>query len=85
MQVAVKAVQDGFNEPPILSPSVGGGGPHYLFDRILHIPVIEIPLARADQNNHAPNESMGLEGLFCGIKMAAALIDRMGEVRKADE
>ena len=85
VQVAVKAVQDGFNEPPILSPSVGGGGPHYLFDRILHIPVIEIPLARADQNNHAPNESMGLEGLFCGIKMAAALIDRMGEVRKADE
>lgn len=79
VQVAARAVKDGFGEEPILSPSVGGGGPHYLFDRILNIPVIEIPLARADQNNHAPNESMGLDGVFCGIKMAAALIDRMAE------
>lgn len=82
VKVASQAVEEGFGEPPILSPSVGGGGPHFLFDRILEIPVIEIPLARADQNNHAPNESMGLEGVFCGIKMAAALIKHMAEMKK---
>ncbi|MEY8339290.1 M20/M25/M40 family metallo-hydrolase [Lachnospiraceae bacterium 62-35] len=82
VKVACQAVEDGFGETPILSPSVGGGGPHYLFDRILKVPAIEIPLARADQNNHAPNESMGLDGIFCGIKMAAALIDRLAAVKK---
>ena len=80
--LAAKAVEMGFGQPPVLSPSVGGGGPHYLFDRQLHIPVIEIPLARADQNNHAPNESMGLWGFFCGIKMAASLIDVLAERRE---
>ena len=73
--LAAKAVEMGFGEKPVLFPSVGGGGPHYIFDRQMHIPVIEIPLARADQNNHAPNESMGLHGFFCGIKMATALIE----------
>lgn len=80
--LAAKAVEMGFGQPPVLSPSVGGGGPHYIFDRQLHIPVIEIPLARADQNNHAPNESMGLWGFFCGIKMAASLIDVLAERRE---
>lgn len=80
--LAAKAVEMGFGEKPVLFPSVGGGGPHYIFDRQMHIPVIEIPLARADQNNHAPNESMGLRGFFCGIKMAASLIDVLSENRK---
>lgn len=80
--LAAKAVEMGFGEKPVLSPSVGGGGPHYIFDRHMHIPVIEIPLARADQNNHAPNESMGLRGFFCGIKMAASLIDVLAERRE---
>lgn len=80
--LAAKAVEMGFGEKPVLSPSVGGSGPHYIFDRHMHIPVIEIPLARADQNNHAPNESMGLRGFFCGIKMAASLIDVLAERRE---
>lgn len=79
--LAAKAVEMGFGEKPVLFPSVGGGGPHYIFDRQMNIPVIEIPLARADQNNHAPNESMGLRGFFCGIKMAASLIDVLAEGR----
>ena len=80
--LAAKAVELGFGEKPVLFPSVGGGGPHYIFDRQMHIPVIEIPLARADQNNHAPNESMGLRGFYCGIKMAASLIDILAEKKQ---
>ena len=77
--LAAIAVERAFGEKPVLFPSVGGGGPHFIFDRQMHIPVIEIPLALADQNNHAPNESMGLRGFFCGIRMAAELIAVLGE------
>ena len=80
--LAAKAVEMGFGEKPVLFPSVGGGGPHYIFDRQMHIPVIEIPLACADQNNHAPNESMGLHGFYCGTKMAAALIDVLADAKQ---
>lgn len=82
VDLAAKAVELAFGEPPVLFPSVGGGGPHYIFDRQLHVPVIEIPLARADQNNHAPNESMGLHGFYCGIKMAAALMDILADAKE---
>ena len=77
--LAAKAVEMAFGESPIVYPSVPGGGPHYIFDQKMHLPLIEIPLALADQNNHAPNESMGLNGFFCGIKMAATLIDVLGQ------
>lgn len=76
VQLSAKAVEDGFGESPMLFPGVGGAGPNYIFTDYLKIPAIEIPYATADQNNHAPNECMGLDGFWKGIRTAAAVINR---------
>ena len=49
-------------------PNIGGSGPNYIFTETLGKPCIVIPHATHDQNNHAPNESMDLEGFFKGIR-----------------
>ena len=73
--ICAKAVEDGFGEPPILFPGVGGGGPNHIFMDILGMPAVEIPFADALQNNHAPNESQILSGFFNGIRTSAAVIE----------
>jgi acetylornithine deacetylase/succinyl-diaminopimelate desuccinylase-like protein len=53
---------------------MGGSDPDYLFTRVLGIPRVNIPYAAHDENNHAPNENITLEGFFCGIKTSAAFL-----------
>ena len=35
---------------------------------------MNVPYAPHDENNHAPNESIALEGFFNGIKTTAAFL-----------
>ena len=73
VDVAVRAVQAGFGEDAILFPGIGGVAPDFVFTGHLGVPSIVIPYAAADQKNHAPNESMVLDGFFKGIRTSAAL------------
>jgi acetylornithine deacetylase/succinyl-diaminopimelate desuccinylase-like protein len=71
---AARAVRQGFGKEPILQPCMGGSDPDYYFTRLLGIPRVNIPYAPHDENNHAPNESIMLEGFFKGITTTAALL-----------
>jgi len=71
---AARAVRQGFGKEPILQPCMGGSDPDYYFTRVLGIPRINVPYAPHDENNHAPNESIMLEGFFSGIKTTAAFL-----------
>ena len=77
VQVAREAVADAYGVEPYIYPGIGGAGPNYVFERHLGVPCFTIPFATADQNNHAPNESLIVDGYFNGIKTGAALIDRI--------
>ena len=59
---------------PVLQPCMGGSDPDYYFTRVLGIPRVNVPYAPHDENNHAPNESIMVEGFFSGIKTTAALL-----------
>ncbi|MFB3818599.1 MAG: M20/M25/M40 family metallo-hydrolase [Candidatus Methylomirabilales bacterium] len=71
---AIRAVRQGFGREPILQPSMGGSDPDYYFTRVLGIPRVNVPYAPHDENNHAPNESIKLDGFYHGIRTTAALL-----------
>lgn len=79
VDVARRAVADAFGVEPYIYPGIGGAGPNYIFEKYLKVPCLTIPFAAADQNNHAPNESLTIDGYLTGIKTAAALIEYVGD------
>ncbi|MHB0870513.1 MAG: M20/M25/M40 family metallo-hydrolase [Chloroflexota bacterium] len=77
VQTVVRAVRFATGKEPIVSPSMGGSGPDYLFTGVLGLPSVWLPLSPHDSNNHAPNESIFLEGFFEAIKISAAVMEEM--------
>ncbi len=73
-RAAARAVRQGFGKEPLPQPCMGGSDPDYYFTRILGIPRINVPYAPHDENNHAPNESIKVEGFFGGIRTSAAFL-----------
>ena len=56
-----------------------GSGPGYLFTEVLGAPVVTLPLANFDNNQHAANENLRLGNLWDGIEMYAGLLVRLGK------
>ena len=77
VQAVHRAVRFATGKEPILSPSMGGSGPDYLFTGVLGLPSVWLPMSPHDSNNHAPNENISLEGFFEGIRISAAVMDEM--------
>ena len=66
--------------PPLLVPTLGGSGPSYLFTKVLGVPVVTLPIANADNNQHAANENLRLQNLWDGIELYAGLLAALGTV-----
>jgi acetylornithine deacetylase/succinyl-diaminopimelate desuccinylase-like protein len=73
-RAAAEAVRKGFGKEPLLLPCMGGSDPDYYFTKVLGVPRVNVPYAPHDENNHAPNENIMLEGFFRGIKTTAAFL-----------
>ncbi|MEM9290723.1 MAG: M20/M25/M40 family metallo-hydrolase [Acidobacteriota bacterium] len=58
----------------ILQPTYGGSLPLYLFADNPDLPVVIVPIANHDNNQHAPDENMRMANLFYGIDLMAALL-----------
>jgi len=58
---------------PVLLPTVGGSIPMYLFQQPNDTPVIGLPIANHDDNQHAADENLRLQNLWDGIEVYAAL------------
>ncbi|HYM60926.1 MAG TPA: M20/M25/M40 family metallo-hydrolase [Thermoanaerobaculia bacterium] len=59
---------------PIRMPTLGGSVPMYLFEGREHTPVLILPIANHDNNQHAANENLRLQNLWDGIEIYAALM-----------
>lgn len=73
---AIKATYNGTD--PLLIPATGGTGPMYVFTDILGIPSLNVPYANVDEDNHAPNEKMGIKEFHDGIRTTCAAILTLG-------
>jgi acetylornithine deacetylase/succinyl-diaminopimelate desuccinylase-like protein len=58
---------------PVRLPTSGGSIPMYLFQQPGGTPVILLPIANHDDNQHAANENLRLQNLWNGIEVYAAL------------
>ncbi len=61
----------------VIMPTLGGSIPMYLFADALQTPVIGVPIANHDNNQHAANENLRLKNLWDGIEIYAALFARL--------
>jgi acetylornithine deacetylase/succinyl-diaminopimelate desuccinylase-like protein len=57
---------------PVVSPTMGGSGPSYVFTDILRAPFVAIPTVNHDNNQHAANENIRLGNLFRSAQILAA-------------
>lgn len=69
----VTAIMTAAGHEPVRMPTLGGSIPMYLFQQPNGTPVIGLPIANHDDNQHAANENLRLQNLWDGIEIYAAL------------
>ena len=79
-RAVVAAVEEAAGGPVVKLPSLGGSIPMSLFAEKLQTPIIGIPIANHDNNQHAANENLRLKNLWDGIEVYAALFARLGQL-----
>jgi acetylornithine deacetylase/succinyl-diaminopimelate desuccinylase-like protein len=60
--------------PVAILPMMGASVPIYMFADIFKVPVIGLPIANHDNNQHAANENLRLQNLWDGIETYAAML-----------
>jgi acetylornithine deacetylase/succinyl-diaminopimelate desuccinylase-like protein len=74
----VRGARTGLDEEPLMIPMLGGSLPIAEFSDVLDVPCYGLPLANADERNHAPNENMEVERFLRGIRGAAGVLLALG-------
>jgi len=77
-KAVLAALRDGAKESPLAIPTSGATGPTYLFEQVLKVPMIHLPIANYDDNQHAADENLRLQNLWDGIETYAVLLAGIG-------
>jgi len=64
----------------IVTPTMGGGLPLHAFDSRLETPIIVLPLANHDNNQHAENENIRLQNLWDAMSIYGAILATFGQM-----
>ena len=72
------AASSGAATPPLAVPMLGGSLPTSTFEQVLGVPLVVLPIANYDNNQHASNENLRFQNLWDGIEMFAAVMARLG-------
>lgn len=80
--VVAEAVKASYERELILQPCMGGSLPDYVWTQILGIPSVVVPYANFDEANHSPNENMGVDNFFDGIRCTCHVIHNIGKFQK---
>ncbi len=75
----VRVMEQTQGAPPIRMPTVGGSVPMYLFQEGGTVPVLLLPIANHDNNQHTFNENLRLQNLWDGMELFAGLFTQMGK------
>ena len=77
-RAVVRVVGEAMGVAPVEIPTLGGSLPLFHFAEVLGAPVITLPIANHDDNQHAANENLRLQNLWDGIEVFASLIAKLG-------
>jgi acetylornithine deacetylase/succinyl-diaminopimelate desuccinylase-like protein len=58
-------------------PSMGGSLPIYLIEKVTGTPVVILPIANHDNNQHGKDENMRLQNLWDAIEIYAAVLTNL--------
>jgi acetylornithine deacetylase/succinyl-diaminopimelate desuccinylase-like protein len=70
----VRSIEETLGAPIVKMPLLGGSVPMYLFTDLLHTPVVGLPIANHDNNQHGANENLRLQNLWDGIEVFAGIL-----------
>jgi acetylornithine deacetylase/succinyl-diaminopimelate desuccinylase-like protein len=73
-RAVVSAIEKTTGGSIIKAPTLGGTVPMYLFTDVLKTPVIGVPIANHDNNQHAANENLRIQNLWDGVEIFAGLL-----------
>ncbi|HEX8233606.1 MAG TPA: M20/M25/M40 family metallo-hydrolase [Caulobacteraceae bacterium] len=76
-RAVIASLERATGAPVIRLPMLGGSVPMATFAEALDMPIIGVPLANADNNQHAANENLRLGNLWDGIDIYAALLTEL--------
>ena len=74
MREVARAAEAAAAEPLVIVPTLGGSLPLYLFLDTPERPIVIVPIANHDNNQHAADENLRLANLWYGIDLFAALL-----------
>lgn len=66
--------------PPVRLPTMGGSLPIHVIENITGTPVVILPVANHDNNQHAPDENLRIANLWYAIELYAQLLTMPGGV-----
>jgi acetylornithine deacetylase/succinyl-diaminopimelate desuccinylase-like protein len=72
-QALIHAVDEGAGEKAVALPLLGGSVPMYIFAD-LGLPVIGVPIANFDDNQHSPNENLRVGNLWKGMEIYGEIL-----------
>jgi acetylornithine deacetylase/succinyl-diaminopimelate desuccinylase-like protein len=74
VQAVVGAIERALGQPVLRIPMLGGSVPMYDFAAAVEAPIVGVPLANYDNNQHGENENLRLQNLWDGIDIYAGLL-----------
>ena len=74
VRAVVASIQRSTGGPVLQMPILGGSVPMYTFAEALKMPIVGVPLANADNNQHGANENLRIQNLWDGIEIYAGLL-----------
>jgi len=63
----------------LLTPTMGGSLPIYLFENALDMPIIILPIANHDNNQHGKDENLRIQNLWDAIDIYASVLMDFGK------
>jgi acetylornithine deacetylase/succinyl-diaminopimelate desuccinylase-like protein len=74
----IRVVEQMAGSPIVVAPTLGGSAPEYLLQGGSNTPVVGVPIANYDNNQHAANENLRLQNLWDAIEIFAGLFVLQG-------
>lgn len=72
-QKVVEAIRKPGDEEVILYPTFGGSLPLYNFTEVLKTPLVIVPIANHDNNQHAPDENIRIGNIWYGMEIYSSI------------
>lgn len=75
MAVQISAILDKLSDGTLIqTPTMGGSLPLYIVEDVLETPILILPIANHDNNQHGANENLRLQNLWDAIEIYAAVL-----------